>query len=291
MTPSIPGVSVRKCYKEDFEKVYSLLLDFQNPYITKDQWRQLFINPWGSFEDYCGYILVNGEAIVGFLGTIFSKRYLNGQEYKFCNLSSWIVKPEYRAKSISLLFPILKLKDYTITNLTGAPALYNLFKKLGFKDLGLYRFIFPPLPPVKLIGRRKCHVIGDHNIIKNKLNKNDLIIFNDHVNYHCIHLIIASDLGNCYIVATRVLKRGLPFIYIHYINNLSVFTEDIYKAIFQILIKHKSLGIIVDERLLKGRKFSLAIKNQVPNFKVYKSLSLQPEDIDNLYTEFILLNL
>lgn len=291
MKPSFLGVRIAKVYKEDFENVYNLLLDFQTPHITKDQWRRLFINPWGSFADYCGYMLVDGDKVVGFLGTIFSKRYLNGREYKFCNLSSWIVKPEYRAKSMSLLRPILQLKDYTITNLTGMPALYNLFKKLGFKDLGLYRFIFPPLPPVRLIGGRKCHVIEDPNVIDKLLSENELIIFRDHINYECIHLIIESSIGNCYVVATRVLRRGLPFIYIHYINNIHVLKENIYRVILQILMKYKSLGIIIDERLLKGHKFALAIKNEVPNFKVYKSLSLNPEDIDNLYTEFILLNL
>ncbi|MHB9074522.1 MAG: hypothetical protein ACYC6G_13465 [Desulfobaccales bacterium] len=292
MKQSVSGVRIRKVYKDDFENVYPLLLDFQTHHITKDQWHQLFINPWGSFVDYCGYMLADGDKAVGFLGTIFSKRYLNGQEYKFCNLSSWIVKPEYRAKSISLLRPILKLEDYTITNLTCAPLLYGLFKKLGFKDLGLYSFIFPPLPPINFIHNgRKCHVVVDQNIIYTKLNTADLIIFNDHVNYKCIHLIIESDMGNCYIVATRVIRWGLPFVYIHYVSNLSVFAEFIYKTIFQVLINYKSVGIIVDERLLRGRKFRLAIKSQVPGFKIYKSLSLQPEDINNLYTEFILLNL
>ncbi len=286
------SVVVRKVYKDDFEKVYNLLLDFQHPRVEKNQWRQLFINPWGSFEDHCGYALVNGDDIVGFLGTVFSKRYFKGEEYKFCNLSSWIVKPQYRTKSISLLWPILKLKDYTITNLTGAPTLYNLFMKLGFKDLGSYRFIFPPIPPYKFnYGKKRYYIIESHNIIRQLLGYNDLLIFNDHINYKCIHLIIASDAGNCYLVATRVMRRGLPFIYVHYISNLNVFTEMIYRAILKILVKYQSIGIIVDERLLREHKFSLAIRNKAPNFKVYKSLSLQPEDIDNLYTELILLNL
>jgi len=292
MKSAAASAVVKKVYKDDFEKVYGLLSDFRDPSLEKNQWRQLFINTWGNFEGYCGYGLVARDEIVGFLGTVFSKRYLNGKEYKFCNLSSWIVKPKYRAKSISLLWPVLKLKDYTITNLTCAPTLYNLFKKLGFKDLGSFRVIFPPIPPYKLnYGKSKYCIIEDQSIINKRLSHNDLLIFNDHINYKCIHIIIAGDNGECYIVATRVRKKGLPFIYIHYISNLFIFTELIYKTALQILVKHKSMGIMVDERLLRSQKFSLAIKNKAPVFKVYKSLSLPPDDIDNLYTELILLNL
>lgn len=290
MKSGVSGVSVRKAYAEDFEKVYPLLLEFRNPQIRKEDWRHLFTHPWGDFEDHRGYILMKHDEIVGFLGTVFSKRYFNGQEYKFCNLSSWIVKPEYRSKSINLLLPILKLKDYTVTNLTSAESLYHLFKKLGFSDLGLYRFIFPPLPPISF-GKTKSHIITNIHKIATYLNNDELLIFNDHINYRCVHLVIATDRGYCYIVATRVIKRGLPFVYIHYISNIHIFAACIYKTILHILSMYKSLGLIVDERFLKGYKFSLAIKNKVPSFKIYKSLSLKPEEIDNLYTEFILLNL
>lgn len=290
MKTSQTSVEVRKVYKEDFEKVYNLLLDFRTPSIEKNQWRQLFINTWGGFEDHCGYMLVDGNKVVGFFGTVFSKRNFRGQEYKFCNLTSWIVKKEYRSKSMSLLWPILKLKDYTFTNFTCAPNLYNLFKKLGFKDLGLYRFIFPPIPPYKIYFNNQ-HIITEPKQIKQYLSSDDLLIYNDHGNDNCIHLIISGKNGDCYIIATRVLRKGIPFIYVHYINNLSLFTKMIYQTILQILFKYKCVGMIIEERFLRGTRLSLAIKNKTPTFKIYKSLTLPPEDIDNLYSELILLNL
>jgi len=64
-------VSMCDARAEDFEKVYPLFLEFNNPYVTKEHWRQLFVDHSGCQDGRFGYILFDGEDAVGFLGTTF----------------------------------------------------------------------------------------------------------------------------------------------------------------------------------------------------------------------------
>ena len=79
---------VRKAVAQDFEKTYPLFVKLNNPHLSKDDWRQLFIDHWHTNKGYFGYVLEDGEHVVGFLGLIFGHRTLNAQKEKFCNITT-----------------------------------------------------------------------------------------------------------------------------------------------------------------------------------------------------------
>ena len=82
--------TVRKALPEDFEKTYPLLEKLNNTTLKKTDWEKLFKNPWNNLEEHCGYVLIEADKIVGFLGTLFNSRKSQGQNYNFCNVTSWI---------------------------------------------------------------------------------------------------------------------------------------------------------------------------------------------------------
>ena len=125
---------IKKVYPEDFDLIYPLLLGYNNQRITKEDWRQLFVNHWDNDEQYLGLALVDQDEYIGFIGLLFSKRIIDDKEYKFCNINNWIVKEQYRSQSLLQLLHVLKLKDYTFTNLTPIPEIIPIFKKLGFRE-------------------------------------------------------------------------------------------------------------------------------------------------------------
>lgn len=109
-------MEIKKAYSEDFEKIYPVLLLFDNPNITKEDWQKLFMKYWDSDRDYFGYYLEENNEVVGFFGLIFSLRQLDGKQADFCNMTSWIVKPEYRKYSLKLLNSVLAEENVVITN-------------------------------------------------------------------------------------------------------------------------------------------------------------------------------
>ena len=92
----------REARGDDFERVYPLLLEFNNPYLTKEDWRQLFIDHSGLQNDRFGWLLADGDNVVGFAGTILSERMIRGEKVRLSNVSGWIVQHEYRAHSLAL---------------------------------------------------------------------------------------------------------------------------------------------------------------------------------------------
>src|SRR5262245_50374537 len=126
--------TVEKATPAMFDDIYPLLLELDKTH-SIEKWRTIFDYQWESGEGYVGYTLVDGRKVVGFNGALFSRRIIGGREVKFCNLTSWIVKEQYRTESLRLVFPILNLKGYTFTNLTMNDRAWDVAKRLGFKNL------------------------------------------------------------------------------------------------------------------------------------------------------------
>ncbi len=119
-------VCIRDARAEDFEKVYPLLLEFNNDHLTKEHWRQLFVDHSGCQNGRFGSILFDREAAVGFIGATFSERTFGGETHSICNMSNWIVKNEYRSHSLGLLSKVVASKAAAITNITRTPLVLRV---------------------------------------------------------------------------------------------------------------------------------------------------------------------
>lgn len=279
-------VSLQKVDRSMYEEVFPLLLDLN----AQVNWRNVFDYNWQA-EDYCGYGLFDGKEVVGFLGLIFSRRAIADRVENFCNIHSWIVKPQYRDRSLSLLLPVLRLKDCTLTDLSPAPRAIEILQRLGFKRLDSKLRVLLP------VGRRNrsaieiVHLSQEKPQIAEQFSKQDLKLFQDHISYsNCYHLLIDNGKNYCYVIYTIVKQAFLSHCYIQYISNIQIFSQ--YSgAIRSEIIRHSRIPlVVVDSRLIAPFKlpFSYDLPFSFP--KLYRSSSLKLAQIDNLYSELILLN-
>src|SRR5262245_1225611 len=89
-----------------FEDILRLLAGCEAPRMSKEDWRRmLFEYAWPAEGEDRGYGLFDGAKPVGFIGTLFSDREIEGRRERFCNLSSWIVSKSHRGRSLELLLP------------------------------------------------------------------------------------------------------------------------------------------------------------------------------------------
>ncbi len=159
--------SVRKSTSSDFELVFPLFKGFAtHTQVDPHDWEKIFHPIWSNQREEFGYVLQDGGEAVGFLGTLFSNRLVSGKQQEFCNLTSWIVKPEYRGESLSLLFPLIARRDLTLTNFTASNRVIEVLLKLGFQSLEEhYRMVLPiPFPS------RRIQIISDPGMIKGVLS-------------------------------------------------------------------------------------------------------------------------
>lgn len=281
---------IRKAKSEDFEIIYPLLCELNNSKLTKDGWRQLFADHWNNQQDYFGYVMMDNNKAVGFLGLLFSERLINNKIEKFCNMSSWIIKEQYRNESVSLLFPVLGMKGLTITVFTPSAITYSVLKSLGFQEIPSSRKLIPAVSFGSFLNK-KCSVTFDKEAIRHGLAERDLKIYSDHLKFNCIHLLIESREGNCYIVLKKCKEKKLPFAEVHYLSNLDIFLKYIARANVKICLYLKIFGLIVEERYLKGNHFKYSVTVKSYRQAIYKSQSLGKSDIDTLYSESFVFDL
>jgi hypothetical protein len=283
-------VSVQKVKKNMLYDVFSL---FHNMKINIDETKcmNLFQHEWTD-EDYCGYALFDSFKIVGFLGMIFSKRTINNKTERFCNLTTWIVREEYRDQSLSLLLPITKLKNYTLTDLSPSRKVYIIQKKLGFQDLDKkMRILLPILCNSRKITRESLSFAENGDVLRNRLKDDDLKLYNDHLCYSSKFLLAHGRGDYCFIIYTMIKIRFIPICYIQYISNVKMFCEN-HHAIRNNMAKMSKIPIaIVDSRLIRDTKVERSFDFPLASYKLYKSPNLRPYDIDNLYSELILFNI
>jgi len=285
-------VIIRKALEEDFERIYPLLQAFNNPFIDKNTYRQLFVDHWKSGEGYFGYVMFDKEQAVGFLGLIFSERIINKKTVRFCNMTSWIVREEYRGKSIFLLLPVLKLKDYIITDLTASREVYALLHKARFRDFEThYRLVFPVFVMRWLWNRPK--IITDNKIIERLLDGEHLKIFHNHQSFQCRHFFVQSKEGCCYLVVSKLKRKKPPYVFaeIHYISDLSVFQRHICSITMSLCLNLCIFAVYVDNRYLEGVNVLFSKKIRLTQPRVYRCGSNDCDIVDNLYSELILLNI
>ncbi len=284
-------IRVEKVDCTDFKAIQDILTDIWAAG-SEDKGRKIFDYQWARDETHCGLILVDGDRTVGFLGMIFSRRQINQKMEKFCNLTSWYVHKDYRSRAISMILPLHGMQDYTITDLTPAKNVYAVQNKLGFKDLDTAGRLLLP------VGRRlfqpkyaAMELTHDLAAIENKLEGQNLKIFNDHKPYPCFHFLLSGQDRDCYIIYTKLKRKRIAYVHLHYISDPDLFGIA-YRDIRKSILSHAgAYFILIDSRLVQNKKLPLSICLPYRAPKQYLSATLKPEQIDNLYSEIVMLNL
>jgi len=288
-------VIIREARGDDFDRVYPLLLEFKNSHLNTENWRQLFIDHTGLQNDHFGWVLVDGDNVVGFVSTILSERTIRGETVRLCNTSSWIVKPEYRAHSLALHAKVIADKSITVTNLSPTAHVLKLLEKLGFTLMDKSeRIILPVVTARTFTGN--CKVITQPSTIKGALTGENLRFFRDHQLPFNHHVLLRTPVGDCYVMMNRALKTiggnlQLPFARVHHIGAPDLFVRHLEKLVMRVAASFKVAAMIVDDRMLHGAvPWHSFMRPGGERKAAFRSKRLVAEDIDGLYTEATILN-
>jgi hypothetical protein len=280
---------VRAVGAEAFEEVYPLLRGFPTKGMSKEDWRRmLFTHRW-SENPQRGYLLYVGGKPAGFLGTIFSERSIGGRTEQVCSLSSWIVLPEHRDASLSLVTPILRLRGCTIVNPTPSPVAYEIFHKLRFRPLESERLVLPPVPGLREAARSLAGSFdAAPETLRRELTGAERAIYDDLSSCAVArHVLLRRGSGRCYVVATPVHRRGLPFAEVQYVGDVDFFWKHRMLAHAAIFASTGALGLWVDRRFAGDRATPFAFRRAARRLFRPSREDIEPEMIDGLYSELM----
>jgi len=285
-----PVIELRKVGAESFEEVYPLLAGFGGG-LAKDVWRRmLFDYAWA--DGPCrGYGLYEGNRVVGFLGTIFSRRRIQGREERMCNFSSWIVESEYRGASVMMMRPLVAdLPGYTLVGYTPIPVTVAVFTRLGFQMLETEELILPPVPrPREVLRALRGSFSASPEVLQRELSGEERTIHNDLAYSRVRHVLLRRGNRHCYLVARRGRRKGLRVAELLYIGDRAFFWENRILAQAAFTATMGAAALSVDLRFAEGFDVPWAIRRPKPRIYRPAHPDLSPTAIDGLYSELLML--
>lgn len=282
------GLQVRSVTSDDFEQVYPLLATFPGSRRPREEWRRmLFDPPWDSGGPERGYALFDGARAVGFLGTLFSVRQVQGVPHRFCNLSSWVVDDAHRSSSLRLVFPILALKDVTVVNLTPSETAHAIFIGLGFRILEDHQSL--TLPHSALDAFAGPTVITDIGGMRRAMEREGGAAVDHVARTPATQLVLRDGIRSGHVVAVSTpWKWGARLAHVIHASDWPLLWAHRSRVAMALGRRLGTVGLRIDGRFA-GRPGLLAQRRpmKIPTLFRPGRPDMSPRMIDGLYTELL----
>jgi acetoacetyl-CoA synthetase len=287
------GISVRPITPADTAEICDLLEDGFG--IAADDWRPLYTTNWLADNPTRGFVVTDGGRIVGHVATLYSQREINGKTGIVCNFSGFYIAPAYRGLGLGATLVAAAVRDegITYTTHTPAPVTQRVMEALGFAILDRHMLLFPPGLNAETLWRSRVDIDVNDQTVRASLGQADRRIYDDHASYDCLHMTARDAGGTAYLVVKsrrrlrRVRSAGIPLSQILYCSAPDVLARNLERIKLAIMWQQKTFGIAMNERLFPTAP--RAIRRE--SIAQYRSPVFTPNELDLLYSEFVLLDL
>ncbi|WNG86973.1 hypothetical protein C6A87_024785 [Mycobacterium sp. ITM-2016-00317] len=241
--------------------------------------------PWSVDSPNHGFMLRDGERVVGTLLALYSQRQIAGRTEWFCNLTSWCVLPEYRARSMSLLNAVLAQEGYHFTVLSPDVGPREILSWLKFRVLDTSAALVPNLPWPTLPGGTR--ISADPDVIERTLTGVELALYHDHARaLAASHLVLSNGKESCYVMFRKDRYKGAQVLaVVLHVSNPSLFQRSLKVLTRHLLIHHGAIATMAELRITGCKPLLSIAVNRRP--KMYCSTGLQAGQIDYLYSELV----
>jgi hypothetical protein len=240
--------------------------------------------PWKVDAPNHGFMLQDGQRIVGAHLAFYSERLIAGRLERFCDLGTWCVLPEFRPHSIRLIKAVLAQDDYHFTALTPSDKVASIHTRFGFRSLDTSAVLIPNLPWPGRPGRTR--VSADPGVIESTLAGTELELYRDHAQALAArHVVLIWGQDSCYVMYREMRHKGIPFAAILHVTSPGLFHRGMIPLTRHLLVRHRLLATLAELRVI-GHRPPLSLT--APSWpKMYRSDSLEPDQIDDLYSELV----
>ena len=246
--------------------------------------RSRLAGPWKVEAPNHGFVLRDGQRIVGAFTAFYSERLVAGKMEPFCDLGTWYVLPEFRFHSIRLLKALLAQDGYHFTALTPSDKVVSIQTRLGFSPLDTSAALIPNLPWPTPPGRTT--ISTDPDVIESTLAGRELELYHDHAQALAArHIVLLRRPDSCYVMYRETRVKGVPLAVIVYVSNTRLFHHAILPLTRHLLVRHRLLATLAELRIIGPRPYLSFKVTSWP--KMYRSASLKPNQIDDLYSELV----
>jgi len=239
---------------------------------------------WKAEAPNHGFMLRDGQRVVGTQLAFYSERLIAGRVERFCNLSSWCVLPEFRFHSLRVHKAVLAQDGYHITSFTPRENVVPIHVQFKFRFLDPSAVLIPNLPWPSRPGRTR--ISADPDVIESTLAGTELELYRDHAQALAArHMVLIRGQDSCYVMYREMRHKGVPFAAILHVSSPELFHRAMLPLTRHLLIRHRLLATLAELRCI-GRRPPLSFRTASWP-KMYRSDSLEPDQIDDLYSELV----
>lgn len=283
--PTKQRTEVRPIADDDVGAVAEFLHEHLNQRISTGAWARSVEVPWDDDRPNAGFMLLAGGKVVGVHLAFYSERTIEGRTERFCNLGAWCVLEQYRLNGLKLLTSLLAQEGYHFTDLSPSGNVIGLNKRLGFQFLDTTTTLVLNLPWPSVPGRSR--IIADPEGIGARLSGAEQQIYRDHADTVAArHLVLVRGDRQCYVIFRKDWRQGLPvFATVLYASDPELLTELMRPFGRHLLLRHGLAVTLLERAVVPSRpRLSFAIRDN-PHVKMFKSPTLDADQIDYLYSE------
>jgi hypothetical protein len=246
--------------------------------------RSLLAEPWKVEAPNHGFVLRDGQRIVGAHTAFYSERLVGGSLERFCDLGTWYVLPEFRSHSIRLIKALLAQPGFHFSALSPSHDVTPIHTWLGFHFLDTAAALILNLPWPTPPGRTT--ISTDPDVIESTLTGTELELYHDHAQALAArHVVLIREPDSCYVMYRETTIRAVPLAVILHVSNPQLFHRAILPLTRHLLIRQRLLATLAELRII-GDRPPLSFK--VTSWpKMYRSASLEPDQFDDLYSELV----
>ncbi|TVZ02876.1 hypothetical protein EAS64_20565 [Trebonia kvetii] len=241
--------------------------------------------PWEVDAPNHGFMLRDGQRVVGVHLAFYSERLIAGKTERFCNLGAWCVLPEFRFHSMRLYRELLMQDGYHFTGLSPGEKVLSIHSRFKFRFLDTSATLIPNLPWPGVPGLTR--ISADPEVIGRRLSGPELELYRDHAQALAArHLVLIRGENCCYVIYREMRFKNIPIVaVILHVSNPGLFRRSIVPLTRYLLVRHGLVGTLAELRII-GRRPRLAFRlHSWP--KMYYSTSLEARQIDDLYSELV----
>jgi hypothetical protein len=291
-------VAVEQYSPSYYQDVITLLKRFDSDVMTPPVWN-ILLKRASAEGSPIGWVLRDENAVVGFIGTIYSHQIIEGQLKKFCNLTSWIVLDEYRNQALSLLTTAIADKNSIYTDLTASPEAHKILKAFRFKEFETHAAVYVS----EALSDYKCSAVSLSN-----LSEDFLSVLNGHADSKLKLAQLGNDDKKCIIAYTltdlhldclpqatfanksRVIGKGVqPLAHIHWVSDFRSFFNYRDDFVSYLRASEEAVGLFIEKRFVPAELAGQFRWGQLPIPRFYRGDVKDITSITTLHSELSLL--
>lgn len=283
------SVVLKEIADGDVRSAANFLHEYMNSQLPVAQWQRAMETNWLEDAPNHGFILKEGDRIVGILCAIYSKQMVNGAIEKFCNPHSWCVLPEYRAKSVQLVLAVIKQKGFHFTMFSANQSGIEIFSFLKFKPMDSTVIVYPAF--FLFGGGDTIRIVDDRKESIENLPASVGKVYKHHWDYPWIKSIVFGSEGRyCLVLYKKKKFKRLPSARIIYVSDPDLFHDSLPVLKKHFLVSRGIFTYRIENRLLT-KPVGFELGRQQGHQKLYLSDALSEKDIQNVYSELVVLDI